>query len=179
MRQTRKRGSAFLFASGLLLLGCAAEVCSEAELADLELGDPIEAQAQALHQPTARKSFNTDAKSDLLFWHASSGRVNTWLLDGVVVTDNPDITASVASSSGWLARGTGDFDRNGHTDILWWHPVSGLINVGSCRTERLGPARDRRLQPRRQDRPALVAPSLRSRARCWRAATRSGARAIT
>jgi V8-like Glu-specific endopeptidase len=73
--------------------------------------------------------FNNDGNSDVLWWHAPTGAVSMWLLDGaaqVLGTQDPGWRASEAT--GWKIVGTGDFNGDGNTDIVWWHGGSGEVN---------------------------------------------------
>ncbi|MBD2517227.1 VCBS repeat-containing protein [Nostoc sp. FACHB-973] len=75
------------------------------------------------------KDFNQDGKTDILWYQPSSGRVNTWLLDGTKVVANPDLSWNVPGNSGWEIKGTGDFNQDGKTDVLWYQPSSGRVNA--------------------------------------------------
>jgi uncharacterized membrane protein len=83
----------------------------------------------ALAQQYLGKDFNRDGKSDILWYHGASGRVNTWLLDGTGVIANPDLSWQVAASTGWQAKGVGDFNSDGNADVLWYHPATGRVNT--------------------------------------------------
>jgi hypothetical protein len=83
----------------------------------------------ALHADASRKDFNLDGNTDILWHHPATGQVNTWMLNGTTVIANPNVNWNVPGSSGWVAKGTGDFNRDGRTDILWHHAASGQVNV--------------------------------------------------
>jgi hypothetical protein len=51
------------------------------------------------------------------------------MLNGTTVIANPNINWNVPGSSGWEIKGTGDFNRDGSTDILWYHAASGQVNT--------------------------------------------------
>ncbi len=70
--------------------------------------------------PPAANDFNGDGKSDIL-WRNDDGTLTDWLAssDGSgSFTSNWN--ASVASvSTSWHVAGTGDFNGDGHVDVLW------------------------------------------------------------
>ena len=63
--------------------------------------------------------FNGDGKDDIL-WRNDSGVISDWLgqADGTFV-DNYANAANGAASTSWQVAGTGDFNGDGRTDILW------------------------------------------------------------
>ena len=69
--------------------------------------------------------FNGDGQADIL-WRHDSGLISDWLgeEDGGFADNFANAAANVATS--WQVVGTGDFDNDGHDDILWRHD-SGLI----------------------------------------------------
>jgi len=58
---------------------------------------------------------NGDGKSDLLWSKPANSQFAHWLMNGATVAGSKGFT--VAST--WAAIGSGDFDGNGHTDIVW------------------------------------------------------------
>jgi hypothetical protein len=58
-----------------------------------------------------------DGKSDLLlnFTSATQGRFGYWLMDGATVRK----TWSIATSGAYRVTATGDFDDDGHLDLVW------------------------------------------------------------
>ncbi len=87
--------------------------------------------------PVATGDFNLDGKSDVLWRHQVTGTLLVWLLDGVVRTaELPTVPAGPVGSS-WQVAGTGDFNRDGTTDVLFRHATSGnfvvwLMDVASA-----------------------------------------------
>ena len=73
--------------------------------------------------------FNGDGRSDLLFQHRTTGELAAWLMFQTgrlhVVTISPNAVAD----TNWEVVGAGDFDRDGHTDLVWQHRANGLISV--------------------------------------------------
>jgi hypothetical protein len=74
--------------------------------------------------------FNRDGYPDFLIYHPESGWLMVWsMVDSELVAADYVTGAQVPASWGWEIRGTGDFDRDGYTDIVWWHPSSGQISI--------------------------------------------------
>jgi hypothetical protein len=72
---------------------------------------------------------NGDTKPDLIWQHASTGALAAWLLDGTVVTSRVSLNPSGVLDTNWRVVGTGDFDGDGQTDLLWKHAANGSLIV--------------------------------------------------
>ena len=90
--------------------------------------------------PANRKDFNLDANTDILWHDTDSGALQVWLMDGASRKSVGNVNWSVPGSTGWAAKGTGDFNGDGQTDILWHQADVGNIGVwlmsGTNATER-------------------------------------------
>ena len=62
--------------------------------------------------------FNNDGKSDIL-WRADDGSVGIWLIDGTQILSAAVIAPSGIAPNNWHISGTGDFNNDGKSDILW------------------------------------------------------------
>jgi FG-GAP-like repeat len=67
--------------------------------------------------------FNGDGKSDIL-WQGADGTPAIWFMDGFNVMDGHNFISGGAAGSfnpgpGWQIKGTGDFNKDGKSDILW------------------------------------------------------------
>jgi hypothetical protein len=73
--------------------------------------------------------FNGDAKTDILWRQRATGDNVIWFMDGTVRADTTLPPGSVflpkALPLDWRIAGTGDFDQDGNTDILWRQQVTG------------------------------------------------------
>lgn len=85
-------------------------------------------------------NFNSDNALYInLLWHnATTGVVGAWLRDPSSddqfhVTGSQDVDwrcdAASGCSSHWRAVGTGDFNRDGRTDLLWHNPTTGEVSA--------------------------------------------------
>ena len=66
-----------------------------------------------------------DAKSDVLWRHATLGDVWLWPMNGASKTAESYV--KTVTEPGWQIRGLADFDGDGKTDILWRHAPTGMI----------------------------------------------------
>jgi hypothetical protein len=69
--------------------------------------------------------FNLDGQADILWRHSSSGEIVVWFMNGAALQSGVFLTPSAFTDVNWQTVGTGDFNDDGKTDILWRHAVSG------------------------------------------------------
>src|SRR6185503_5336502 len=73
-------------------------------------------------QVAATADFNRDGHPDIFWRHASSGENAIWYMNGTVLTGGTLLTPAAVDTS-WTMAGAADFNRDGHTDLLWHHPA--------------------------------------------------------
>jgi hypothetical protein len=78
--------------------------------------------------------FNDDHHSDILFQNTSTGQVSIWEMSGNHLTGGGAITTVGGTTSlnpglSWKAIGTGDFNADGHSDILFQNTSTGQISI--------------------------------------------------
>jgi hypothetical protein len=69
--------------------------------------------------------FNLDGRPDILWRHSTSGEIVVWFMNGSVLTTGTFLTPPAFTDVNWQTVGTGDFNLDGKTDILWRHALSG------------------------------------------------------
>jgi len=82
-------------------------------------------------QNTARKDFNGDGNSDLV-WRDStnSGVLPEWAMSGSTISSLGNVTylgQTVAPDSSWSLAGSCDFNGDGKADMLWRQPSTGAV----------------------------------------------------
>ncbi|MFT3772631.1 MAG: VCBS repeat-containing protein [Minicystis sp.] len=76
----------------------------------------------------AAGDFNRDGMADVLWHNATTNRMIIWLMNGTAVLEKgPEIPAP--SGVGWTAVKTGDFNRDGVVDLLWYNPTTNHIAI--------------------------------------------------
>jgi glucose/arabinose dehydrogenase len=72
--------------------------------------------------------FNGDGQADLVWQHAPTGTLYLWLMQGrQLVAGVPLEPGSIDPA--WRLAATGDFNRDGHADLLWQELPSGRLMV--------------------------------------------------
>ena len=79
-----------------------------------------------LPEPAAAYDFNGDGHSDILFRNKTTGELEVWQMEGSRIVD---LIPLPTMDPRWLAAGTGDFDFDGVTDILWYDPHRGTGRI--------------------------------------------------
>jgi len=64
-------------------------------------------------------------RSDLL-WRHDDGQALIWLMDG---TERIGVGSPGTAGAAWQIAGAGDFDGDGHGDILWHNTTNGLVVI--------------------------------------------------
>src|SRR5262249_43156512 len=78
----------------------------------------------------AKNDFNDDLRSDVLIQSGAggsqAGTPQIWIMSGTSV-----VSRSVLSNPGanWIIAGTGDFNRDAATDILWRNTLTGDVRL--------------------------------------------------
>jgi probable HAF family extracellular repeat protein len=73
--------------------------------------------------------FTGDGKADIL-WRQSTGMLALWQMNGAVIVQRSAITfngGTVAPDASWTLAGVGDFDGDGHADMLWRQASTGTV----------------------------------------------------
>ena len=73
--------------------------------------------------------FDGDYHADIL-WRNASGEVATWFMNGATISGSADVTSggvAVRPDASWSVAGIGDFDADGHADILWRNTNGSLV----------------------------------------------------
>src|SRR5258706_15872215 len=97
--------------------------------------------AQAL-PACAPMDFDGDCKSDILWRHGSSGQDYLWLMNGLTIASQGDLTT--INDPAWIIAGVGDFDGDGKADILWRNTLTGenhiwIMNGATVKSDALIP----------------------------------------
>src|SRR6185312_6194956 len=94
------------------------------------------------------RDFDCDGHNDLLWYQAATGETQVWYMDGVqhLADAALDLTEALDPSTGWRLAGVGDFNRDGHPDLVAREGTGGVTAIwymnGTSRTgvEALDPA---------------------------------------
>jgi hypothetical protein len=74
-----------------------------------------------------------DRRGDVIWQHATNGKIAAWLFIGATRTATPLFATlsgtSVEADLDWKIVGAADMNGDGHTDILWRHRISGALRI--------------------------------------------------
>ena len=75
------------------------------------------------------KDFNSDGKGDILFQSGVNGACYVWEMDGLkMLAGGADFVGSAVGTV-WQVKGTGDFNGDGKSDILFQNAIDGSSYV--------------------------------------------------
>ena len=77
----------------------------------------------------AAADMNRDGDTDLIWRNRRSGVLSVWYMDGTRQIDGVLMSPSTVSDMDWEVAGAGDFNRDGHQDLLWRHKERGWLSV--------------------------------------------------
>ncbi len=75
----------------------------------------------------ASADFDGDRRPDLLWRNLVTNKLAVWLLDGTVWRATRMPTPDQAVDANWKVVAAGDFDGDGHSDVLFYNVVSGRV----------------------------------------------------
>jgi hypothetical protein len=71
--------------------------------------------------------FDRDGKVDLVWQHATSGKVVLWLMNGKTLRSS--VTVDTVSDLKWKIVGVGDMNGDWYPDLIWQHGTVGSLAV--------------------------------------------------
>ena len=73
--------------------------------------------------------FNGDGRPDILWQHDTEGWISVWLMNGLTLIDGTLLTPGQVVDASWKIVGSGDFNGDGKSDIVWQHQTTGDASV--------------------------------------------------
>ena len=71
--------------------------------------------------------FNGDGYIDLLWYQGSTGVVGVWYMNGTAPIVPDFLDRGMLASTGAELMGTGDYNRDGNPDLVWYHNDTGKM----------------------------------------------------
>ncbi len=73
--------------------------------------------------------FNGDGQNDWVWQHRSLGLMAVWFMNGQIQIGSSLISPSSTGDLNWLITGVGDFNRDGHPDLLFQHATGRWVAI--------------------------------------------------
>jgi hypothetical protein len=77
----------------------------------------------------SQADFNGDGKPDILFRDIVTGQMTVWFMDGTTRIDTATLAGPGTTNLNDEAIGTGDFNRDGHPDIVFKNTSTGAVTI--------------------------------------------------
>lgn len=87
------------------------------------------AVADTAWEIVATADLDRDGDTDLVWQHATQGLISAWLMNGTTMVEGRLLSPSTVADTNWRIAGSGDFDQDGHADLVWQHRTSGQASV--------------------------------------------------
>lgn len=75
----------------------------------------------------AVSDMNSDSKPDLVWQHRTTGRITSWLMDGVAMRGAGTFSSAGPTDPHWRLHGVADIDGSGGPDLIWHHAKTGHV----------------------------------------------------
>ncbi len=69
--------------------------------------------------------FNKDGNIDIVWRNKATGEDEVWFMNGTTISSTSDLQAPAISDTNWHIMGTGDFNGDGNTDLVWRNSKTG------------------------------------------------------
>src|SRR4029079_7824721 len=77
----------------------------------------------------ASGDFNRDGQTDIVWQHRSSRAARIWYMDEAGTTPSEVVPLASMGDADWRIVGSGDFNGDGETDVVWQNHISGAARV--------------------------------------------------
>jgi pimeloyl-ACP methyl ester carboxylesterase len=77
----------------------------------------------------AAADMDQDGHTDLIWQHQGNGALAAWLMNGGSLLRGVALVPAQVSDTNWRIRGAGDFNLDGHADLVWQNEANGMLSV--------------------------------------------------
>jgi len=91
--------------------------------------EALDTEADLNWKIVGRGDFNGDGQTDILWRNSSNGQNRVWYMNLKTKTGEALLDPPIVANQNWQIVGTGDFNSDGHVDILWRNPSTGEVGV--------------------------------------------------
>jgi hypothetical protein len=96
---------------------------------DLQMALPIAVTITVAPASREPGDFSGDGSFDLVWQHQTQGWISLWRMVGVTLQGGVSMSPDRVLDTNWRIVGTGDFNGDGHPDLLWQHQTQGWISA--------------------------------------------------
>jgi hypothetical protein len=109
-----RRAGALVAMCAVLFLAAGAAGAADATAVDAGAGPAF-----------VKGDFDGDGFADLLWWRLDTGDLVSWFMQGTTLKGGTYLDPPAVADTRWRVAGSDDFNKDGWTDILWRHELSG------------------------------------------------------
>ena len=96
---------------------------------DLEMTLSISVTMQVAPASREPGDFSGDGAFDIVWQHETQGWLSLWRMQGTTLVGGVSLSPDRVPDTNWKIVGTGDFNGDGHPDLLWHHRTQGWISA--------------------------------------------------
>jgi hypothetical protein len=96
---------------------------------DLEMTLTIAVTMQVAPATREPGDFSGDGAFDIIWQHQTQGWLSVWKMNGTTLQSGESLYPDRVADTDWKVVGTGDFNGDGHPDLLWHHQTQGWVSA--------------------------------------------------
>ena len=96
---------------------------------DLQMSLTVSVTMQVAPATRDPGDFSGDGSFDIIWQHQTQGWLSVWKMNGATLQSGESLDPDRVADTDWKVVGTGDFNGDGHPDLLWHHRTQGWVSA--------------------------------------------------